>query len=131
MIHPITRKIKLIDFGSAMRIQDLPVTTFYGTQKFACPESIRDGAYRLEDQETWALGTLLYVMLFKMDPFANDYEVLKVDIGDRISRVRKGTGVGDGIPITDMAYELLVSMMHKVANRRPRISEILKFAWLK
>ena len=71
MIHPKTLEVKLIDFGSTMLVSDEPTAVFYGTQKFAAPEAIREIPYVLEKQEVWALGTLLYVMIFKMDPFEN------------------------------------------------------------
>lgn len=129
MINRTTRQIKLIDFGSATRYQDNEVTTFYGTQKFACPESIQNKAYNLESQEVWALGTLLYVMLFKMDPFTSDYEILEMDLGKRISRLRRGLDT-NAIVISDQVTELLVALTQKSSKNRPSLFNICNFAWL-
>lgn len=60
MIHGASRAIRLIDFGSAMRTQSDMVSSFYGTQKFSCPEAIVSKEYHLEHQEVWALGRLIW-----------------------------------------------------------------------
>ncbi|KAI8918040.1 kinase-like domain-containing protein, partial [Entophlyctis helioformis] len=77
MIHTKTREIKLIDFGSTTKLEPgISTNIFYGTKKFAAPEAIQGKSYFPDAHEVWALGTLLYVLLFKMDPFKSDDEVL-------------------------------------------------------
>ena len=128
MIHPKTREIRLIDFGSTTRLREGYMTTvFYGTKKFAAPESIEGKPYRPEQQEVWALGTLLYVILFKMDPFKTDEEVLEVDIRRRIQRIRSGQYCKSlqAIPISQSAATALEKMMEKNGDLRPSVQEIL------
>ncbi|KAJ3099884.1 hypothetical protein HK100_004810 [Physocladia obscura] len=148
LIHSKTRQIKLIDFGSATCVPSPDSKTpnlcenFYGTKKFAAPEAVQGDPYDPEMQESWALGTLLFVLLFKLDPFTSDEEILNTDIVKRIAKFRnvaknKGkeaaaivvvdeelTGVlGD---ISDLAVEALVAMMEKDPVKRVRVKNILK-----
>lgn len=129
MINTRTRQIKLIDFGSATSI--VPGKTcdlFYGTKKFASPEAVQGLSYYPEAQEVWALGTLLYVLLFKMDPFKNDDEILDVDIEYRIDHTmaRSRRDGGEGIEVSDAAVEVLKGMMDKEWATRLRMGEVLK-----
>lgn len=127
MIHKSLRKIKLIDFGSCMPLQKDNVTTFYGTQKFASPEALQHKSYKLQSQEVWALGSLLYVLLFKMDPFVSDDEILHLDIEKRIRKLMNGSRNVSPIPISEEACELIISMLDKDPARRPFVSDIKKF----
>ena len=129
MIHTTTRRIKLIDFGSTLKISQEEVTTFYGTQKFACPEAIYLKRYYLEAQEIWALGTLLYVLLFKMDPFGSDREIVELDIAKRIERLRKGSDAIPAIYISNEACELLTALLQKNYTLRPDVREIKNFGF--
>jgi Protein kinase domain len=128
MIHTASRKIKLIDFGSARPLQALPVTIFYGTQKFASPEALTGNKeYNLSQQEVWSLGTLLYVLLFKMDPFVSDDEVRTLDLKKRIHKLRTGGGSVEPIVISDDACELLLVLLDRSPSRRPTIFEVKSF----
>ncbi|KAJ3214909.1 ATP-dependent Lon protease pim1 [Dinochytrium kinnereticum] len=126
LINTKTRTIKLIDFGSATLTD--PTKTcelFYGTKKFAAPEAVRGEPYHPEAQEVWALGTLLFVLLFKLDPFTTDEEILTTDIGRRIARYRNASvGGGGGLDISDEAARSLKMMMEKDWARRVRLSDI-------
>ncbi|KAJ3024572.1 UNVERIFIED_CONTAM: hypothetical protein HDU68_007997 [Siphonaria sp. JEL0065] len=148
LINTKTRQIKLIDFGSATPVP-LPndpnpnlCENFYGTKKFAAPEAVQGDPYDPEMQESWALGTLLFVLLFKLDPFTTDEEILGTDINKRIAKFRalaaknvaqrrahpqgvdELTGVlGD---ISDDAVDALVVMMEKDPTRRIKVKDILR-----
>ncbi|KAJ3190585.1 hypothetical protein HK101_008581 [Irineochytrium annulatum] len=153
LINIKTRRIKLIDFGSATAVA--PGKTcelFYGTKKFAAPEAVRTEPYHPEAQEVWALGTLLFVLLFKMDPFTNDEEILATDIGRRISRYQAsatpsatssfsanngggssssvgsvGAGSGRrGLEISDEAVKSLKMMMEKEWSKRVHLENALE-----
>jgi serine/threonine protein kinase len=126
MINIKTQQVKLIDFGSLTSIQrGQHVRTFYGTKKFCSPEALR-GSYMPEIQEVWALGTLFYVLLFKMDPFKNDEEVLDLDISRRIERIRMFGINGQDVSISDAAFDALVKMLNKDWSQRPRVEQILQ-----
>ncbi|KAI8849450.1 kinase-like domain-containing protein [Chytridium lagenaria] len=125
LINTKTRVIKLIDFGSATSVDPYKTCDlFYGTKKFAAPEAVRGEPYYPESQEVWALGTLLFVLLFKLDPFTTDDEILTVDIGKRIERYREAAGGGVGLDISEEAVKSLKMMMEKDWARRIKLSEI-------
>eukprot|EP00842_Homolaphlyctis_polyrhiza_P005356 jgi/Hompol1/5821/HPOL_004752-RA len=133
MIHTQTRETKLIDFGSTTPLERNNRTqVFYGTKKFAAPEALEGSGYYADAQEVWALGTLLYVLLFKMDPFKSDNEIMELDIERRIQRLRTTHPSAHGktpqpIFVSNQAVELLVALMQKNYDRRPAIDEILGF----
>ncbi|KAJ3320379.1 hypothetical protein HDV06_005302 [Boothiomyces sp. JEL0866] len=133
MIHKSTMVVKLIDFGSTMPIKDEPTTTFYGTQKFSSPEALGGNLYYPVQQEVWALGTLLYVLLFKMDPFANDEEIMELDIGSRIDRLRTSVHGKGLLPIelSEAAVDALTSMLSKYPNERPKVENLLELEFFR
>ncbi|KAJ3124277.1 hypothetical protein HK098_001287 [Nowakowskiella sp. JEL0407] len=125
LINTKTREIKLIDFGSATKIQSgKQCTLFYGTKKFAAPEAIQGDSYYPESQEVWALGALLYVTLFKMDPFKNDEEIVELDLSRRIDRLRHLGKVNGGANISDDAKDAICEMMRKDWRERIAIEDI-------
>jgi serine/threonine protein kinase len=123
MIHKQTLQIKIIDFGSAMPLSEKPTSIFYGTQKFSCPEALGGNEYVPTKQEVWALGTLLYVLLFKMDPFGDDDEIIDLDIEKRVSRLRRSAFKGK---ISNDAVDAIVYMLDKDPAQRPNIDEVLE-----
>ena len=87
MIHHDTLETRLIDFGSATQTDSETIhSEIYGTKKFACPESLRDSSYSPLAQESWALGALLYILCFQVDPFASTDEVFTVNMNSRLLR---------------------------------------------
>ncbi|KAI8800822.1 kinase-like domain-containing protein [Cladochytrium replicatum] len=131
MINTKTKQVKLIDFGSATALG--PGTTckhFYGTKKFAAPEALSGDPYPAATQEVWALGTLLYVLLFKMDPFKTDEEVVGMELSRRITRLRNLGRSNGGVDISDDAVDALAVMLHKDHTRRIKMEEILRLRFL-
>ncbi|KAJ3381045.1 hypothetical protein HDU92_005604 [Lobulomyces angularis] len=132
LINTKTREIKLIDFGSTTQlIPGKQCSLFYGTKKFASPEAVGGEPYYPEAQEVWCLGTLLYVLLFKMDPFKDDKEILEFDISLRINRLRAAGRENGGADISDSANEALLRMMNKDWKRRIRSADIIKLDFFK
>lgn len=128
MINFKTRQIKLIDFGSCNTLQTgRKVKLFYGTKKFASPESLLNDYYNPEAQEVWALGTLLFVVLFKMDPFKTDQDIIEIDIAQKIYKLRiGGYHGGKQFDISEDAVKALLSMLNKNPNQRITLPQILK-----
>lgn len=107
------------------------ITLFYGTKKFSSPEALFGDPYDPAAQEVWCLGTLLYVLLFKMDPFKDDKEILRLDIWGRIERLRACGRQGGGADISDRARDLLVALLNKDSKRRIKCDDILDFSFFK
>jgi len=127
MINTQTKKIKLIDFGSMTRVEPgKTCSLFYGTKKFAAPEAVQAQPYHPKCQEIWVLGTLLFVLLFKADPFQTDAEIINEDIKYRILRM-----ADIGLVISKEATELLSGMMEKDWRKRLTAFEVLEMPWLR
>jgi serine/threonine protein kinase len=65
--------VKLIDFGSTSAIpptKDGWFDRFNGTLHFAAPEILKGSPYRGPEAEVWALGVLLYTILYSENPFS-------------------------------------------------------------
>ncbi len=74
-----TYSIKLIDFGSASYIptnENDYFTRYNGTPHFAPPEIVRRKPYKGPKAEMWALGVLLYTIIFGENPFHTDRDIL-------------------------------------------------------
>lgn len=75
----------LIDFGSAMFVPEVASTpaqidTFAGTIEYAAPEILRGCCYEGRPQDMWAMGVLLYTMIYRENPFRNPQEILRAEI---------------------------------------------------
>lgn len=77
--------VKLIDFGSCSRIPAEGDTEQYfdrfnGTLHFAAPEILQGQFYRGPEADVWALGVLLYTIIFGENPFPNPEDVVRRNI---------------------------------------------------
>ncbi|ORY94590.1 kinase-like domain-containing protein [Syncephalastrum racemosum] len=75
----------LIDFGSAMFISEsankpMEIDTFAGTIEYAAPEIMRGCCYEGRPQDMWAMGILLYTMIYRENPFCSPEEILRGEI---------------------------------------------------
>ena len=75
LYNPTTRRIKLIDFGSASYIPDTPYTRYQGTDIYLPPEYYKFGSYSALPAMTWSIGCLAYVLLNGNSPFSSKKEV--------------------------------------------------------
>ena len=72
--------VKLIDCGSTSRIPtvvDQYFDRFNGTLHFASPEILRGNSYKGPEAEIWALGVLLYTIIYGENPFRNPEDILR------------------------------------------------------
>ncbi|CAK9438986.1 uncharacterized protein LODBEIA_P32100 [Lodderomyces beijingensis] len=109
--------IKLIDFGSAGYVKQGPFDVFVGTIDYASPEVLRGEKYEGKPQDIWALGILLYTMLYKENPFYNVDEIMEGDL--RIPYV-----------VSDASLALIQRILVRDISKRPTISDILESEWL-
>ncbi len=85
-------RVKLIDFGSASRIpkdSSKYFDRFSGTLHFASPEILRGKPYRGPEADIWALGVLLYTILFNETPYRSLDDIVRNDIRLPIEPLRK------------------------------------------
>jgi len=111
-------RIKLIDFGSAAYVKNGPFDVFVGTIDYAAPEVLQGGAYGGKEQDVWALGILLYTIVYKENPFYNIDEIL-----DHPLRVPY-------VPFSDNCIDLIRRMLDRDVEQRLDIEEVKNHSWL-
>lgn len=109
--------IKLIDFGSAGYVKQGPFDVFVGTIDYASPEVLRGEKYDGKPQDIWALGILLYTMIYKENPFYNVDEIMDGEM--RVPYV-----------VSDLSLELIRCILERQIDRRPTITDIADHEWL-
>ncbi|KAI8805560.1 kinase-like domain-containing protein [Cladochytrium replicatum] len=111
-------QIQLIDFGSAaIHNPQRKFETFSGTLDYAAPEVLTGHKYDGRPQDVWALGVLLYTLIYKENPFYNIDEIISRDL--RIPFV-----------LSQGSLDLIKYMLNRDVKRRPTIDEVLAHPWL-
>ncbi|KAF2860731.1 Pkinase-domain-containing protein [Piedraia hortae CBS 480.64] len=110
-------KVKLADFGSAAYIKSGPFDVFVGTIDYAAPEVLRGEPYRGKEQDVWALGILLYTIIYKENPFYSIDEIMDQDL--RVPYVT-----------SEACITLIRKMLDRDVARRIDIEGVLAHEWL-
>ncbi|KAI1818742.1 Pkinase-domain-containing protein [Poronia punctata] len=108
--------IKLIDFGSAAYIKSGPFDVFVGTIDYAAPEVLAGQPYGGKEQDVWALGILLYTIIYKENPFYSIDEIM-----DRDLRVP--------YTISEESINLIRCMLNRDVSQRYDIDQVLQHPW--
>lgn len=108
--------IKLIDFGSAAYIKSGPFDVFVGTIDYAAPEVLAGNPYGGKEQDVWALGILLYTIIYKENPFYSIDEIM-----DRDLRVP--------YTISDESIDLVRRMLNRDVSQRYTIEQVIDHPW--
>ncbi|KAF2628104.1 Pkinase-domain-containing protein [Macroventuria anomochaeta] len=108
--------IKLIDFGSAAYIKSGPFDVFVGTIDYAAPEVLAGRPYRGKEQDVWALGILLYTIIYKENPFYSIDEITDHDL--RVPWV-----------MSEESIDLVRLMLDRDVEKRITISQVLEHPW--
>ncbi|KAI9811277.1 MAG: hypothetical protein M1832_000924 [Thelocarpon impressellum] len=109
--------VKLIDFGSAAYIKNGPFDVFVGTIDYAAPEVLAGRSYRGKEQDVWALGILLYTIVYKENPFYSIDEIMDHDL--RVPYV-----------MSEDSIDLIRLMLDRDVDRRISIPQVLEHAWI-
>ncbi|OTB08629.1 hypothetical protein M426DRAFT_18720 [Hypoxylon sp. CI-4A] len=108
--------IKLIDFGSAAYIKSGPFDVFVGTIDYAAPEVLAGKPYGGKEQDVWALGILLYTIIYKENPFYSIDEIMDRDL--RVPYV-----------ISEESIDLIRCMLDRDVEQRYDIEQVLQHPW--
>ncbi|KAI1375038.1 Pkinase-domain-containing protein [Hypoxylon crocopeplum] len=108
--------IKLIDFGSAAYIKSGPFDVFVGTIDYAAPEVLAGKPYGGKEQDVWALGILLYTIIYKENPFYSIDEIMDRDL--RVPYI-----------ISDESINLIRCMLERDVSQRYDIDQVLQHPW--
>ncbi|KAI9487316.1 MAG: hypothetical protein EXX96DRAFT_552654 [Benjaminiella poitrasii] len=131
MLHIVHRDIKdenilldetgcvhLIDFGSAAYFKEgRTFDTFGGTLDYCAPEILKGMPYEGPAQDIWSLGTLLYTLIYRENPFYNVDEILEHDL--RIPFV-----------LSEGSLDLIKKMLNRDVEKRYTIQQVLEHPWL-
>ncbi|KAI6873863.1 Pkinase-domain-containing protein [Hortaea werneckii] len=109
-------RVKLVDFGSAAYIKSGPFDVFVGTIDYAAPEVLRGAPYRGKEQDVWALGILLYTIVYKENPFYSIDEIMDHDL--RVPYV-----------MSEHCIDLIRKMLDRDVDRRISIQAVLEHPW--
>ncbi|KAJ1335340.1 proto-oncogene serine/threonine-protein kinase Pim-2 [Microdochium nivale] len=108
--------IKLIDFGSAAYIKSGPFDVFVGTIDYAAPEVLAGNPYSGKEQDVWALGILLYTIIYKENPFYSIDEIMDRDL--RVPYV-----------VSEESINLIRCMLNRDVKERYDIEQVLQHPW--
>ena len=137
-------KVKLIDFGSAAYIKNGPFDVFVGTigessflswhllfacvsmsldadrlspsKDYAAPEVLQGRSYRGKEQDVWALGILLYTLVYKENPFYSVDEILDHEL--RVPWV-----------MSEGSIDLIRAMLNRDVEKRLTIGQVREHPW--
>ncbi|CAB4394228.1 uncharacterized protein OCT59_010909 [Rhizophagus irregularis] len=111
--------VQLIDFGSSAYIKNnRKFDTFCGTIDYAAPEVLTGKKYEGPPQDIWALGILLYTLIYKENPFYNIDEIIARDL--RIPYI-----------LSEGSIDLVKRMLDRDVEKRPTIDDVLNHPWLR
>ncbi|KAI8641930.1 hypothetical protein BD408DRAFT_417355 [Parasitella parasitica] len=114
-----TGRVHLIDFGSAAYFRKgRTFDTFGGTLDFCAPEILKGMPYEGPAQDIWSLGTLLYTLIYRENPFYNVDEIMEHDL--RIPFV-----------LSEDSLDLIKKMLNRDVEKRYTIHEVLEHPYLK
>ncbi|KAH9429909.1 hypothetical protein MCOR02_009637 [Pyricularia oryzae] len=110
--------VKLIDFGSAAYIRKGPFNVFVGTIDYAAPEVLGGRRYDGPAQDVWALGILLYTIVYKENPYYCLDEIVDHEL--RIPWI-----------LSDENIDLIKGMLNRNVEERLNIEQVLEHPWCK
>lgn len=76
LYNPLSKEIKLIDFGSASYITNYPYKEMQGTDLYIPPEFYKTGKYSALPGITWAVGCLAHTLLNDRNPFESINDII-------------------------------------------------------
>lgn len=121
LYNPKTKKIKLIDFGSASVLTTDSYRSFQGTDVYLPPEYFHSKCYDPFPASVWSIGCLAYVLFNGDCPFDTRKDV------EQFTRLRwkrdKYTMDRPGVDFIEMCLELDV-------NRRIDLGSLIHHPWI-
>ena len=113
--------VKIIDFGLARKKVTHNLHSIVGTPGYVAPE-VLEGTYDRKC-DIWALGVLLYVMLYGKYPFDDDNKAVLFE------KMKTKELRYDRREVSQEAIELMRQMLVKDPSKRPEAKEILDHPW--
>jgi serine/threonine protein kinase len=111
-------KIQIIDFGSSAFESAGPFATFSGTAIFCSPEVLQGKSFTGKPQDIWALGILLYTLIYRENPFQKVEDILERDVELPFELSKHSSNLIQGLLCQDI-------------NERLDIDHVLNHEWLR
>ena len=109
---------KICDFGWASHRSDLAYSKLRaGTMAYMSPESLL-GRYQAEASDMWALGVMLYELLYDIEPYQG------TSIKDQLNRVKQDKPNFSARRISEPAKRLILSLLRLDPAKRPKIDQL-------
>ncbi|XP_068136731.1 LOW QUALITY PROTEIN: PAS domain-containing serine/threonine-protein kinase [Hyperolius riggenbachi] len=110
--------IKLVDFGSAARLQPGKLfSTFCGTTEYCAPEVLLGNPYPGPELEMWSLGVTLYTLIFGENPFCEVEEILEAELNPPFA-------------VSQELQDLISGLLHRDPEMRMTLDELLRDLWV-
>lgn len=119
------KKPILIDFGFSTSIVNQPRPRICGSTMYRAPEIVRKRPYYSKPADIYALGVVLFCLLFDRFPFN---ETVTDDIG-YLSENAKLSNV-ELSHVSPECTKLIIKMLLKEPALRPTISQVLTHPWI-
>lgn len=112
-----SKRVRLVDFGSATKFHTSKYTDFDGTLVYSAPEWLVDRYYNAEPYTVWTLGILLYDMVCGDIPFNNNDSIIAANpvLPQHLSPELK---------------ELILGCLSADPTNRPSLEQILVNPWM-
>lgn len=83
---------------------------------YAAPEVLQGKSYRGKEQDVWALGILLYTLIYKENPFYSIDEIMDHEL--RIPWI-----------MSEPSIDLIKAMLNRDVDQRLTISQVMEHPW--
>lgn len=123
-----TGNIKIIDFGLARFFEDSQLlSTRCGSEEYAAPEVIKGDPYDGRKSDIWAIGIILYAMLFGCLPFnasePGATRKLFHKICNNLYRIPQGQ-------VSLEAEDVIKAVLTVHPQERPTLKSLSHFPWI-
>lgn len=128
--------VKIGDFGLARLLTNGVAVTPCGTKEYMAPEMFERSPEYTMAVDVWALGCLIFIVLFGRFPFYNDEDDRNgnmMSIKDKIRHGRYSFPKGNeaGATVSEEAKDLITKCLQVDARLRYTINQVLSHSWLR
>ena len=122
LYNPVTKQIKLIDFGSSAKLSSDPYSYFRGTDVYIPPEYFLTGSYRSFQASVWAIGCISFVLINGDCPFNTRKEVQEFKNVEQLNPTYSER---------TLRLNFLRSCLEPNPDDRIMLSDLLRHPWLR
>ncbi len=135
--------VRIADFGTAVQANSAHdghvLSGNLSTLSYSPPEVIAQQMYNTNPDpvvrispksDVWALGVILYILLFGRHPYDLDASASEEEVAERILTTQPNFSDPSCNIVSPAGIDLLKSMMHRDPNQRPTCQGALSHVWL-